>query len=69
MPNCKYKALKRYAAGFFRDDDRLWKCNTHGTHKWVLYCDRRIQAIHVAHDDVGHRRYFVTHALVAEWYW
>ena len=48
MPNREYKALKHYATGFFRDDDRLWKCNTHSAHKWVLYCDCHIKHIRIS---------------------
>jgi hypothetical protein len=64
-----YEALKRYACGFFRDDDGLWKRDPRGAHKRVLYHNRRIEAIHAAHDDVGHRGFYATHALITEQYW
>jgi hypothetical protein len=64
-----YDSLTRYAAGFFIDDAGMWRRNDHGAHKRILYRNQRIKAIYAAHDDVGHRGYYATHALVAERYW
>jgi hypothetical protein len=69
MAECKYKLLTCYAASFFMDNGVMWRHNEQGAHKHILYCNRCIEVISAAHDDVGHCRYYVTHALVAECYW
>ena len=54
---------------FFLDNHILWKQDLQGAHKQVLYWHKRIKVIHVAHDDMGHRGFYATQALVIEWYW
>ena len=65
----KYESLTKYAEQFFIDNGSMWRCDTQGAHKWILYRYRRIEAIHAVHDDTGHRGYYATHALVVERYW
>jgi len=64
-----YKALVRFVTGFFNDEGMLWKRDAQGANKHILYGQQRIKAMQAAHDDVGHRGYFATHALVTERYW
>jgi hypothetical protein len=64
-----YDSLTHYTAGFFINDAGMWRRNDHGAHKCILYRNQHIKAIYAAHDDVRHRGYYATHALVAEWYW
>jgi hypothetical protein len=47
----------------------MWRHDDQGAHKHILYRNHCIKAISAAHDDVGHCRYYTTHALVAECYW
>ena len=69
VTNLEYKSLTKYAEQFFVNDGGMWCCDIQGTHKWILYQNRHIKAIHAAHDDTRHRRYYAMHTLVAEHYW
>jgi len=41
-----YEALIWYASGFFIDNGTLWRCDTQGTHKQVLYKNKCIEVVH-----------------------
>jgi hypothetical protein len=69
ISDCDYDALTRYTAGFFIDNAGMWQHDDHSAHKHILYQNQHIKAIYTVHDDVGHHRYYATHALVAEQYW
>ena len=69
MSDKEYSDLMQYATGFFIDDHNLWRCDPQGAHKHILYKNRRMDALAAAHDDVGHRGFYATHALLAERYW
>ena len=64
-----YAAMIRQASRFFLDQHILWKRDPQGAHKRVLYRHRRIEAIHAGHDDVGHRGFYATRAIIVERYW
>jgi hypothetical protein len=64
-----YEALVHFTSRFFLDDYILWKHNPQGAHQRVLYRHRRIEAIKAAHDDAGHRSFYVMQALLHERYW
>jgi hypothetical protein len=64
-----YTALVRQVARFFLDDHILWKRDLQGAHKRMLYRHHQIEAIHAGHDDVGHRGFYVTRAIIVERYW
>jgi hypothetical protein len=59
-----YATLIRQASSFFLDENILWKRDPQGMHKRVLYRHRRVEAIHVGHDDVGHRSFYATRAIM-----
>ena len=64
-----YSLVIRYAASFFADGSILWKRDSQGAHKRVLYGNQRTDAMIAAHNDTGHRGYYASHALLAERYW
>src|ERR1700761_1356784 len=64
-----YAALIRQASRFFLDENILWKRDPQGRHKRVIYRHRRVEAIHAGHDDVGHRGFYATRAIIIERYW
>jgi hypothetical protein len=64
-----YVAVIRQAARFFLDKHILWKRDPQGVHKQVLYRHCCIEAIQVGHDDVGHRGFYATRAIIVERYW
>ena len=66
MPDQEYANLVWFASKFFIDDGVLWKRDPQGAHKRVIYKHRRLEAINAAHDDVGHRGFYATRALVME---
>jgi hypothetical protein len=59
----------RYASGFFIMDSALWKCDPQGAHKHVLFLGQRTRAMEAVHNDIRHRSFYVTHALLTERYW
>ena len=59
----------RQVSHFFLDQHILWKRDPQGAHKRVLYRHRCIEAIHAGHDDVGHRGFYATQAIIVECYW
>ncbi|SRR6266702_1505910 len=69
MPDQEYANLVHFTSKFFIDDGVLWKRDPQGAHKWVIYKHHCLEAINAAHDDVGHRGFYATQALVMERYW
>jgi hypothetical protein len=69
MSDHEYILTIRYASGFFTDSTVLWKRDSQGAHKRVLYGNPRMETMIAAHNDIGHRGYFATHAILAERYW
>ena len=69
VTNHKYKSLTKYAEDFFVDDRGMWCCDTKGAHKWILYQNWHIKAIHAMHDNTRHHEYYTTHTLVLERSW
>ena len=65
----KFSLVIHYASGFFIDNGTLWKRDSQGTHKRVLYHNQRIEAMVAAHNDTGHRGFYATNALATERYW
>jgi hypothetical protein len=64
-----YAALIHQASRFFLDKNILWKHDPQGMHKRVLYRHRCVEAIHAGHDDVRHRGFYATCAIIVEHYW
>ena len=64
-----YKTFMRYCTEFFISDKRLWRKDSKGQHKIVIYQDRRLFLITAAHNDVGHHGFYATNALLTERYW
>ena len=69
MSDKEYGKIMRYVTGFFIDDHNLWHCDPQGAHKRILYKNQRMDTLAAMHDDVGHHRFYATHALLAEQYW
>jgi hypothetical protein len=66
MTDSDYSTFIRYCSDFFFDSNRLWRRNSHGLHKLVAPESQRIDIMRQCHDDVGHKGFYATHALVAE---
>jgi len=69
MTDTEYKTFMRYCTEFFISGDRLWRKDPKKQHKMVISQDRRLFLISSAHDDVGHRGFYATNALLSERYW
>jgi Integrase zinc binding domain len=54
---------------FFISDDKLWWKDPQGQHKMVVAKERRRFLLSLAHNDVGHHRFYATNTLLLEWYW
>ena len=58
-----------YAGGFFVTNGMLWKHDLQGAHKRVLFLGQWTTVIEAAHNNIGHCRFYATHALLMEHYW
>ena len=65
----EYATFVRYCTEFFIDAKRLWRKDPNGHHKLVVAPEHWLFLISSAHDDVGHRGFYATNALISERYW
>jgi hypothetical protein len=63
-----YPAFFRYCMEFYRVDGVLWRKDPQGRHKLVVP-GRRLFIMRSAHDDVGHKGFWATRALILERFW
>ncbi|SJL18773.1 uncharacterized protein ARMOST_22373 [Armillaria ostoyae] len=64
-----YAKFMKYAVHFFEKQGKLWRKNVDGKHQLVLFPERRIQVMTSCHDDVAHKGFYATHALIKDRYW
>ncbi len=64
-----YAKFMKYAVHFFERQGKLWRKNVDGRHQLVLFPERRIHVMTSCHDDVAHKGFYATHALIKERYW
>jgi hypothetical protein len=69
MNDADFARLVRYAMCFFMCEAKLWRRNSQGAHKLVIPAERRLTILEECHDDVGHKGFFATRALVTERFW
>ena len=69
MIDPNYKTFMCYCTEFFVSDKHLWRKDSKGQHKIVVYQDRRLFLINAAHNDAGHHGFYATNALLTERYW
>ena len=69
LSDIEYTTFIRYSFDFFVLDSQLWRKDSQGAHKLVLPPERRLQIIHAAHNDLGHKGHHATQALVTERFW
>lgn len=62
MEDREYSKFIRFAQRYFVKSGRLWRKDKHGKHKLVLEADHRLSIMGQAHDDLGHREVYATHA-------
>jgi len=67
--DAEYELFVKYCVEFFVAQGKLWKKNYKGEHKLVVPQERRLFLLTMAHDDIGHRGFYATHALVSQRYW
>ena len=65
----EFKAFMRYCTEFFVYKNILWRKDAKGHHKTVVAEDRRMVLLSAAHNDIGHRGFYATNALLSERYW
>lgn len=69
MNDKEYKTFMRYCTEFFVLSEKLWRKDPKKQHKLVIRQERRLFLISAAHDDVGHRGFYATNALLTDRYW
>src|SRR5271156_250977 len=58
----------RYCTEFFVSENQLWRKDPRGP-KTVIFRERQLFLISIAHNNVGHHGFFATNALITERYW
>lgn len=51
------------------EKDALWRKDPQNRHKLVVIPSRRLFILRSAHDDIGHKGFYATRALIAERFW
>ena len=69
MQDGEYAKFVRYCMRFFVNDKKLWRRHPTGAHKLVVPTDRRFAIMQGCHDEIGHKGFFATRALVSERFW
>jgi Integrase zinc binding domain/RNase H-like domain found in reverse transcriptase len=69
LDDVQYTRFLRYCAEFFVASNKLWRKNAQGHHKLVLFPELRLSTLRSAHDDLGHKGFYATRALLAERFW
>ena len=69
MDDMDFARFMCYAIRFFVQAGKLWKKDEHGHHKLVASPTSRLAILHAAHDDVAHKGFYMTHALIFERFW
>ena len=64
-----WSRFTRFAIQFFLLDNRLWRRGPSGDHKLVIWPESRINVLRKTHDDLAHKGYYATHALLTERFW
>ena len=67
--DAEYISFMKYATGFFLDGDRLWRKDSHGAHQLFIPKERRIMVLRELHDNIGHRRFYATRAILTQRFW
>jgi Integrase zinc binding domain len=65
----QYTRFLHYCAEFFVASDKLWRKNAQGHHKLILFPELRLSTLCSAHDNLGHKGFYATRALIAERFW
>ncbi|ETW78933.1 hypothetical protein HETIRDRAFT_453476 [Heterobasidion irregulare TC 32-1] len=69
LSDSEYATFLQYCTEFFIAADKLWRKDSHGRHKIIAARSSRIAILTAAHDDVAHKGFYATTALVAKRFW
>jgi len=69
LSDADFATFVRYALGFFVHADKLWRKDTKGLHKLVSPPAARLSILEAAHDDVAHKGFYATNALISLRFW
>ena len=69
MTDADFAAFMRYAVRFFLHAGKLWRKDDQGRHKQVVTQSARLTILRSAHDDLAHKGFYATAALIFEQFW
>jgi hypothetical protein len=69
LSDSDFAAFVRYAMAFFLQGNKIWRKDIHGRHKLIAERDKRLAIIRAAHDDVAHKGFYATNALISLRFW
>jgi hypothetical protein len=69
MSDDEYHSFVRNCLEFYLADGVLWRKDPQNRHKLVVLQSRRLFILRSAHDDVGHKGFYATRALILERFW
>ena len=64
-----FNSFVRYVLRFFSKNSKLWRKDSQGMHKVVVDLQHRLEVLRHCHDDVGHKGFYATRAMVLERFW
>ena len=65
----KWSAFLKYCTEFFIAEGRLWRKDSQGAHRLVIFSDRRLAIMRSAHDDIGHKGVYATRTIITDRFW
>ena len=69
LSDSDFATFVRYAMGFFLRSGRLWRKDSQGCHRIVAEPSARLAILRASHDEVGHKGFYATNALISIRFW
>jgi hypothetical protein len=69
LSDTDYASFLWYCTEFFLDRETLWRKDSQGAHKIVTVPNKQMEIMRNVHDEVGHKGFYPTRALVWEQFW
>jgi hypothetical protein len=65
----KWSTFVKYATEFFIAETRLWRKDSQGAHRLVIFSGRRLAIMRSAHDGIGHKGFYATKTVITDRFW
>jgi hypothetical protein len=65
----KWSAFLKYCTEFFVAEAKLWRKDSQGAHRLVVFPERRLAILQGAHDAIGHKGFYATKTVITDRFW